>query len=264
MINRLLNNPIFAATFSGVLVAILLSAFLIVKIAGEIISWDDNDFAQNVITVSGEGESLAIPNIATFSFSIIEKADTIEEAQELASQKVNQALAFLRDNGVEDKDIKTNSYNTYPNYDYGRPCTAFDCPDVIEPEIINYEVSQRVTVKVRQQEEVGRFLTELGRIGVSNLSGLSFEIDDDSKLYEQARENAINDAKEKAKKLAKQLGVDLGDIVSFNENSPNNYKFDYRVATLESADSAFGGSVPELPQGENTYKSTVSITYEID
>jgi len=264
MINKLLSKPLYAATLIGLVVGSLLSAFLVAKIVSEVMFWDTDSYLQNTITVSGEGESIAIPNVTKFSFSVNESAETTEEAQKMSTEKMDKALSFLKSNGIEERDIKTTSYDTYPKYDYGRPCTAFDCPPTSEPKIIGYEVSQSVSVKVRQQEEAGRFLAELGSIGVSNLSGLSFEIDDDSILYEQAREKAIEDAKNNAQKLAKQLGVKLGDIVSFDESTPNNYMFDYRALNSKTEEGGFGGGIPELPTGENTYTSNVHITYGID
>jgi len=261
MLNRLLNSPAFAGTVAGLVVALMLAAFLLVKIAGEIITWNDEGaFPTNTITVNGSGEALAIPDTATFSFTVMETADTTEAAQNLATEKSNKAVDFLKQNGVEDRDIKTSGYNTYPKYDYGRICTAFDCPESSAPRIIGYEVSQSFDIKVRQQEEAGKFLTELGKIGVSNISSLSFVIDDTDALYDDAREDAINKAKEKAEKLAKQLGVRLDDIVSFGEDQPNNFGYG-GVAEMKtlSADSV----APVLPQGENTYTSNVWITYSI-
>lgn len=261
--NRLLNNPVFAGTVVVLILGALLSVFLAVKVMGEIISWDSSEeYPSSTITVNGEGEVLAVPDIATFNFTVSQTEDSVENAQEGATEIINKAIAFLKDNGVEEKDIKTSSYNVYPQYDYNRNCTVLDCPPST-PQLVGYQVSQTTTVKVRQADEAGRFLTELGKFGISNVSGLSFITDDEDIYKEEAREMAIKDAKEKAKKLAKQLGVDLEDIVSFGEDQPyyDAYSEGFGGArTLE----AVSMSAPEISRGENSYTSNVWITYEID
>ena len=76
-------------------------------------------------------------------------------------------------------------------------------------------------------------------------------------------EQAIEDAKEKAKVLSRDLGVRLGRVASFSE-SGNYYPY-YATANLYKAEDATQSSapLPELPKGENTISSDVTITYEI-
>lgn len=215
--------------------------------------------ATNTITVSGEGEVFAVPDIATFSFSVIEEQDTAKEAQDIATEKINNALAFLRGEGIEDKDIKTTSYNVYPRYDY-IPCTEFRCPSG-NRELSGFEIRQSITVKVRDTEIAGALFVGIGEFGVSEISSLTFTNEDDDVLQREARSMAIEDAEDKAKELARDLGVRVIRIVGFSEGggSPRFFSFDAKVATLESA----GGAVPEIPTGENKITSFVTITYEI-
>jgi len=118
-------------------------------------------------------------------------------------------------------------------------------------------------VKVRDLAKAGELLTGIGEVGVSNVSGLSFMIEDEDNVKNEAREQAIKEAREKAKELAKQLDVSLVRIVSFNEGG--NYPIYYsRVATPEAY--GMGGdakAVPDIPTGENRIISNVTIVYEI-
>ena len=80
-------------------------------------------------------------------------------------------------------------------------------------------------------------------------------------LQAKARKLAIDDAKEKARVLAKDLGVRLGKITSFSE-SGLRYPVMYESAMIK--DSVGTAPAPaELPKGENTISSDVTITYEI-
>lgn len=264
--NRLLNSPAFAGTVVALVVGLLLSVFLVVKVVGEIISWDlPEEYPSSTITVNGKGEVLAVADIASFTFTVSQTEDTVENAQEGATSIINEAIKFLKDNGVSEEDIKTTAYDVYPQYDYNNRivCITEPCPSSA-PRIVGYQVSQTTSVKVRQTDEAGRFLTELGKIGISNVSGLSFTTDDEDIYKDQARDKAIADAKEKAGKLAKQLGVDLEDIVSFGEDQPYGYGSAYGgdqvVRTMESSAKVS----PDISLGENSYISNVWITYEID
>ena len=147
--------------------------------------------SQNTITVSGEGEILVKPDIATFSFSVTEEGKTVGEAQKKATEKTNKAMDFLKKSDVDEKkDTKTLSYNINPKYEYYSypqiimPCSRDYCPPtpVKEPKIIGYEVSQTIEVKVRKLEDAGDLLTGIGDVGVQNVGSLQFKIEDEEKV----------------------------------------------------------------------------------
>ena len=220
--------------------------------------------ATNTIVVSGEGEVFAVPDIATFSISITEEAKEVEDAQTEATRKTNEIIAYLKDAGIEERDIKTTNYNVYPRYEYHETSTGGIVRPGGERVLVGFEVSQSLTIKVRDTEKAGEILSGVGSRGVSNVSGLSFTIDDEDELKADAREMAIDDAKEKAETLARDLGVDLVRIVGFNEGGGGYPEPMYARAESLAFDSAVGGSVaPELPVGENKITSNVTVTYEI-
>jgi hypothetical protein len=105
-------------------------------------------------------------------------------------------------------------------------------------------------------------MQDLGAVGVSDLSGPNFAIDKEDSLNMQARKLAIDDAKQKAEILAKDLGVSLSKITSFNE-SGNYYPTMYSAKGVMAADSVSAPAPAEIPKGENTISSDVTITYEI-
>ncbi len=216
----------------------------------------------NVITVTGVGEVQGKPDIANISFTITKEGKTVAEAQTLVAEIEGKALVALRANSVEDKDIKTESSSFNPKYDNTVVyCVTYPCPQK-SPKIIGYEAYETISVKVRKLDATGKIIEELGKTGVSNLYGPNFAIDDEEGLKAEARKKAIEDARAKAKVLAKDLGVRLGRITSFSENS-GGYPL-YYAKTGASLDSANEVSAPaELPPGENTINSSVSITYSI-
>lgn len=220
--------------------------------------------ATNTISVSGEGEVFAVPDIATYSVTVRETAKQVKDAQDAASKKGNDIIAYLKEQGIDEKDIKTADYSVNPQYEY----TQTECPagGYCPPGkqiLMGFEVRQTLTVKVRDTKKAGDLLSGVGSRGASEVSGLTFEIDDEDKLKAEARDKAIKQAQEKAEVLARSLGVSLVRVVGFFENEGPVYPI-YGMGGAERAmDASFKSAPPEIPAGENKIVSNVSVTYEI-
>ena len=264
MRHLLMHKKIANALFLTILV---LAGFLFVKMISEIKAYSfigGGVPITNTITVSGQGEVFAVPDIAQFTFSVTEEKETVALAQTEVDKKIDLALGLLKGANIEERDIKTISYNVYPQYDYIRSvCNEFNCPPG-KQELRGYQVSQTISVKVRDTESAGKVLADIGGAGASNISGLNFTIDDEDELERDARRAAIDDAEEKARALARDLGVSLGRVVGFDENSYQpQFARSFDVAAFAEDEAIGGGIVPDLPVGENKITSNVNITYEI-
>jgi uncharacterized protein YggE len=251
------------------LVGVMLFVFLLVlSIKGLQTLGDSQSPIYNTISVTGKGEEVSKPDVATFSFSVTETAKTVAEAQTKATDRINAALKAVRDGGVEDKDIKTTSYAINPHYEYnGGDCNTYRCAPG-KSTLTGYDVSQSVEVKIRNLEKAGALFSTIGALNVENVNGLSFTIDSIDKVKADAREKAIADAQAKAKVLAKQLGVRIVKITSYYDNSDQPYYYgkaegmggDMISARAVAAPMA---AAPEVPTGEQKVTSNVTITYEI-
>src|SRR3990167_7589733 len=134
--------------------------------------------ATNTINVSGEGEVFAVPDTATFSVTVQETAKDVQTAQAAATKKNNDIIAYLKGVGIDEKDIQTTDYNIYPQYEYGTqicPMGSY-CPPG-KQTLTGYQVSQTLTIKVRDTKKAGDLLSGVGSRGATNVSGLSFTID---------------------------------------------------------------------------------------
>lgn len=253
---------------SLVAVLVLLAVFLGIKSFGALKEFSNigrGTIAANILSVNGLGEVFAVPDTATFSFSVIEEAKTMKEAQDKATLKTKAVIDAMKKMGIADKDIKTTSYNSYPQYDYMQAslCTNGYCPPG-KQVLRGYEVSQMITVKVRKTDDAGAALGKAAELGASNISGLDFVIDDMDKVRGEARDAAIKDAKEKAKVLSKSLGVELRGIVNFEESGSQPPPMYYGAMNQSLKTEDAGSSVPVTPMGENKITSNVTITYEIE
>ncbi|MDD4531513.1 MAG: SIMPL domain-containing protein [Candidatus Pacebacteria bacterium] len=210
----------------------------------------------DVISVTGTGEIYVTPDIGLINISVLTQNKNVSVASTENSEKMNAIITYLKGNGVEEKDIKTTSFSIYPVYSWedktGRR------------SIDTYEVSQVLEVKIRDLSKVGDIISKSTELGANNVSSLSFTIDDDEKVKEQAKEEAIKNAKEKAKTLEKALGVHLVKIVNFSEGTTYPaYDSYYKTASGMGGAEMLSSVAPTIQTGQNKVTSTVTITYSV-
>ncbi|PIT92391.1 MAG: hypothetical protein COU08_02705 [Candidatus Harrisonbacteria bacterium CG10_big_fil_rev_8_21_14_0_10_42_17] len=208
------------------------------------------------ISVSGEGEVVAIPDIARLDFSVVSDGQDPKKLQEDNVLKINAAIDFIKEQGVKKEDIKTSQFSLYPKYDYDRFSGR--------STVFGYTLTQSVTIKIRDFENISPILSKLPQVGINQIGSISFEVDDPETYLADAREKAFDKAREKAESMARQNGVRLGKVVTFNDNS-----YGYPVYRYE--DAAFGkeGAVaesapaPTIEPGSQDIKVNVNVVYEI-
>ncbi len=239
------------------LIAILLPAALVISYGVEIASKlkayryiGAGLQYENTISVAGEGKVYTKPDIVLVNLSVVSEDKKVADVQKENTKKTNQVIKFLKDSGIEEKDIKTTNYNLYPSYNYEEKT----------PKIIGYRLTQTLEVKIKDLDKVGKILEGAAGLGVNQIGSLYFRVDKDEEFKEEARKLAIEDAKKKAKKLASQLGVKLIKISGYNETGsvPPIYR------DLELAKGMGGGETPQIQVGESEIIVNVILTYEID
>lgn len=214
---------------------------------------------ERTFTVSGEGKIVAVPDIAQLSLGVLtEGGNNLTDLQKENTEKANQVIAFLKEQGVDSKDIKTEYYNISPRYRQipcPVPLTSLIRPCPESPEIIGYTISQNISVKVRNLEKAGDILAGAVSRGANNVLGPSFTVDDPVKLQNQAREEAIKQVREKAKSMAKAGGFRVGRLISIQEGS-------YGPPIIYGLE-AKGSAGPSLEPGSQEVVVTVTLSYEI-
>lgn len=217
------------------------------------------------INVSGKGEVMAKPDIAQFSFSVRGDGADATAAQAKSAEVINNTTNYLKENGVEEKDIKTEGYNMNPKYKYEtRPCLygSYCPPGEQIPD--GFEVYQTITVKVRDIDKAGTLLAGIGDKGATDISGLNFTVDDADALTDEARKLAIEDAQAQAEILADNLGVRIVKMMSYYEDTPMPmYGYGGEMRDMAMSAKAEMAPTPSIPTGENKTVSNVTITYEV-
>jgi len=208
---------------------------------------------RNSIVVSETGEVYAKPDLAVITFTVLKEARAVADAMDENSAAMNNVIKAVKEQGIEDKDLKTTSFNIRPRYEYSEGTYG-------KRILVGYEVIQDLQVKIRDLAKIGTIIEKATSSGANEMSDLQLTIDNQDELKKQAREQAVAAAKIKAEELTSQLGVKLGKIVSFNENFYVPY---YDSGAYLMKEGMGGNEVPDIQTGENKISVSVVITYEI-
>ncbi len=261
MINSLRDFIGSKAFFSTVLNLILLAVGIIIW---KILILGLPVFPERTaITVSGEGKTVAIPDVTAISFSVVTEGMDPAKIQAENAKKMNDAIEFVKSEGVDKRDIKTANYSLYPRYDYVQALPAIYPYPPGRQVLSGYTVTQTVYVKVRDAEKVSPILAALPEKGINQIESVSFEVDDPEKYLNEAREEAFKKARAKADAMASQNGVKVRRVVTFSE-STGGYPIPYFRGLEAVGKGGDAGAVPpQIEPGSEEVTVQVSVTYEI-
>jgi uncharacterized protein YggE len=202
-----------------------------------------------MISVSGEATVNAAPDLAQIDGGVSTDAKTAREASDANNAAMGKVLLALKSAGIPEKDYQTSRLSLQPQYANSNNRST---PNVIT----GYRASNHVTVKIRDVTKLANVIDTLVTSGANDISGINFMVSTASKLLDEARPQAIVDARRKAEIYAKAAGVTLGDPISIAEGG---FSPPMPMARRMSADFA---AAPVAP-GEETLHLTVSVSWAI-
>jgi uncharacterized protein YggE len=199
------------------------------------------------ISVTGEATVSVPPDQAQIDGGVTSEAKTAREASDANNAAMGKVLLALKGAGIDEKDFQTSRLSLQPQY---APNRSGPSP------IVGYRAANRVTIRVRDVTKVAGTIDVLVGAGANDIGGINFMISQASKLLDEAREQAIADARRKAEIYARAAGVTLGAPLSISEQgSPGPMPFRKMAAGMAA-------SAP-VAQGEETLVVTVSVSWAI-
>lgn len=210
---------------------------------------------QEGIWVSGQGKVTVTPDIANLRLGIEAEGTSVTLARDQAAAAMESVMNALTENGIARKDIQTRYFNI-------RRLTRWD-RDQEKEIVIGYRVTNTVTVKVRNLDELGTIIDDVAGAGgdLTRIDNIDFTVDDPSPYYDEAREEAVAEAKDKAEQLARLAGVTLGKATYISEGS--HMPPVTRVASvMDFAEEGVAIETPISP-GELEISLTVQVVYAI-
>jgi uncharacterized protein YggE len=203
------------------------------------------------ISVVGEGIVLAQPNLVRITLGVDVFDQSLANAQAQAAQRMDAVVSKLKADGIADTDIRTVSFNISPQYDQqGNPN---------QPVLRGYQVQNLVEVKSTNVGGLGSLLDDVVGSGATRVQGIAFESSDMEALKNQARDQAMANARAKAEQLARGAGVTLGRPTTIEESDTGGVT---PVRQLSAAPAAAAPATPIQP-GQLQVSTTVRVIWSI-
>src|SRR3979490_2613815 len=200
-----------------------------------------------LISVTGQATVSAPPDLAQIEGGVTSEAKTAREASDANNAAMGKVLLALKSAGIEEKDFQTSRLSLQPQSAPNRPGPS---------TIVGYRASNRVTVRLREVAKLANVIDTMVGAGANDIGGINFMVSQASKLLDEAREQAVADARRKAEIYAKAAGGTLGAPPGISEEgSPGPIPFRKMAAGMAV-------SAP-VAQGEETLAVTVSVSWAI-
>ncbi len=196
---------------------------------------------QNQITVYGEGKVEYVPDTATVTLGVqVDKAKSATEALTQMNDKIKKITDAVTALGVSSANIKTESYNLSPAYDYKNGVSS----------VSGYNASQNLDIKAegvdKNADLVNKIVAVAGDNGTNSVQGVNYYVENPSDLQQKARIAAITDARGKASALASAAGIkNLGKVLSWYEDAPNGGPTPYGAT---DSSQGYGGGTLAMPK----------------
>lgn len=209
--------------------------------------------SQTGIMVSGTGKVSAKPDIARVTLGVSTLRDTVQAARDQAAASMDAIITSMKADGVADKDIQTQQLNIQPEYDYSNS----------KQTLRGFRVTNTVTATVRNINATSKLVDDAVAAGGDDtqIQNIAFSIDKPDDLKQQARKQAVEDAKQKAQTLADAAGVAVGGAITISETGYTPPVYYDRAASGPVA-APQTGSTPIQP-GELDVQIDVSVTWSI-
>jgi uncharacterized protein YggE len=209
--------------------------------------------SSRTVVIVGEGEQTGKPDVALVTIGVTRESETASAALRLIGQSARDVVGVLQKRGLQARDIQTGNLSLQPRYGRQRN------PSDDRPVVTGYIASNQLNLRIRNIDGLGELLDELLLTGSNEIRGVSFTIEDRSKLLDDARVRAVQDARRKASLFAAAADIRLGEIINFqDETSVPQLRAQVNRSYAESA----GASTP-IEAGELSLRATVKVTWRI-
>ena len=207
----------------------------------------DGDKMMRTVSVSATGEVVADTDVAQISTGVVTEADTAKEALSRNNTVMTKLVDGLKTAGIAARDIQTTTLNVEPRYTQpkdGRPAT-----------INGYRVVNQVRLIVRDVKRLGDILDQAIALGANQINSIGFDVSNAEALRDQARKQAMENARRRAELYAQAAGAQLGPVLQIAESGAEFVPVRHERAVLRT-------TAPIEP-GSRRLEVNVQVTYEL-
>lgn len=210
--------------------------------------------AGTLLALEAEGHVRRTPDIARIHTGITVQATNMQSAMQQNATEMRKVLAALKAAGIAERDIQTSHFTLSPQYHYSenRP-----------PRVSGFHTSNTVQVTVRELQRLGDILDTLVRAGANELHSLGFAVDNPEAARDEARQQALADARRRADSYARELGLKVRRIVSIDEgNQLATLPVPLAMAARAKGEMMADSSTP-VAAGESDIRVRLAVVFEL-
>lgn len=209
--------------------------------------------APTTLSLSADSNVKQAPDLATVSAGVVTLQRTAKGAMEENARRMTAVFAAIRAAGVAERDLQTSGVTVAAQYDY-QPNQR--------PRITGYQVSNTVTIRMRDLNAVGPVLDALVAQGANQINGPTFGLDNPDAALDKARAEAMGKAMRRAELYAKAAGLRVARVVTISESGgytpPQPMMMMARMAAASDA-----APETQVAPGEVTLNASVSVVFEL-
>jgi uncharacterized protein YggE len=192
----------------------------------------------------------AAADMAIINVQVSIEAASAKAAKDKADEAVSQFMQRLLKAGVDKKHIQSANLQLNPQYMYVQN----------EPrKLTGYNASRQMTITVIDLNSLNELLDSALVEGINNVNNIELKSSQEAKIIAQARQAAIDDAKQKAQSLAKGFGEQIAGVwqVRYFPQQANQPEM-YRASMKMNADVA-----QTYQQGQVNISDRVEVVFRL-
>jgi uncharacterized protein YggE len=216
------------------------------------------------VSTTGEAVVYVVPDEVVVGFGVESFKVDLDAAKQLNDDTCARLLKAIREAGVEEKHIQTDTMTVEIAYRDGSHPTR---------GIEGYFARRAYSVTLKDVKRFEPLVATALKNGANRIHGFEFKTTELRKHRDEARKRAIRAAKEKAEALAAELGAKAGKPRSIGEGYSGggsyrswwgwggNYQANAQVA-VQGDGGGEGGET--MPLGQIAVRAQVSVTFDLE
>lgn len=204
------------------------------------------------VSVTGQAEMTAIPDIAEITLALHSKQATSLAAKQDVDRRVNTLLNGLADFNINQKNVSASNLTTQVNYDYRSNQNK---------KVIGYTARRTIKVTLKQLNKLNDFMDFALKVKVNEIQHIEMKSSKQAQLQDEVNALAVENAKQKGRSLANAFGAALGHIYSINAS--NNHHF-YRYGANQDTELMQASKVAAPMQKGRYLQENIVFNASID
>lgn len=203
------------------------------------------------LDIVARGTTTRVPDMATISAGVVTQAADAAGAMRENARRMDAVIAALKRAGVADRDISTSNISLNPQYRY---------QEREAPVITGYQAANTVSVRFRDIGRAGAILDALVAQGANQINGPELSIDKPEAALDEARVDAMRQARARAELYAKAAGLSVSRILAISESPEFPQPIPMPVARMQTMDAS---AESKIVPGEQQVGVTLSVRFEL-